>query len=496
VIYDRHRRDWGALSLALLITAACGQGAPAEAQTGSSATRARAESVPPDTTAAYALSAAFRSAAERTLPGVIYVQVERPALARGQTSPVPEQFRRFFDFQGPDSFEMPPQGGTGSGFIIDAEGHAVTNHHVVQNATRITVRMQDGREFPATLVGSDASTDIALLRLDSQGQSLPVVPGFRSSDELRVGDWVLALGNPLGYDFTVTAGIVSAMGRQLSTDSAALESYIQTDAAINPGNSGGPLVDLAGRVVGVNTAIGGSTRWVGYGFAVPSELVQRVLVDLREYGYVRRPRMGIRVRPVTAVDAEVFGLDRVAGANVFAVEPGTPADRAGLRAGDVIITLDSQPIENSTALTSLLARRHPGDRVELGVVRDRQRRNITVTLGEFERPGASASPRVASQDATGELLGFSVEPLTARIAAELGYDTRTGVVINNVRNFSPAANAGLQPGMLLREINGRRVESPDDVRAAATSINSGDAVSVRAVHRDFGEVVINFRARR
>jgi serine protease Do len=504
----KHRAVQLAALLALTAASACERAGvgDAHAQTSTATlSRAQAETasaVAPDTAAAYALSAAFRTASDRALPAVIYVRVERQAQVqsrgRAPVAPgIPEEFQRFFEFGDPEQGELPPQGASGSGFIIDAEGHAVTNNHVIAEAERITVRLVDGREFDATLVGTDPNTDIALIKINADGAKLPVIPGFGEAERMRVGDWVLALGNPLGYDFTVTAGIVSAKGRQLALGNAnALESYIQTDAAINVGNSGGPLVDLSGRVVGVNTAIGGASRWVGYGFAVPSELVQRVLADIREYGHVRRPKLGVRVQPVTALDAEVFGLDRVTGAKVFSVDQGTPAQRAGVRAGDVIVTLDGKEIPTSNALTTSLAQHHPGERVTLGIVRDKRRTELAVTLGEFEQATASAERRDgAGRGAREERLGFSVQPLTPQLASQFELTETSGVVVVDVRNFSPAAAAAVRPGLLIRSINGDEVSTPQDVARIAGDISAGDAVSIRGVYAGIGEVVINFRAR-
>lgn len=439
-----------------------------------------------DTAAAYALSSAFRSASERALPAVVYVQVEKSATAGG-----PNEFQRFF---GIDPEQLPPAGGSGSGFIIESSGLTVTNNHVIEGADRITVRLQDGREFDAELVGTDADSDVALIRIAAHGEMLPVVPGFVDSDAVRVGDWVLALGNPLGYDFTVTAGIVSAKGRQLSTDQAALESYIQTDAAINPGNSGGPLVDLTGRIVGMNTAIGGANRFVGYSFAVPSNLVQRVVADLREYGWVRRPQLGIRVQPVTAVDAELYGLPRVGGAKVFNVTKGSPADRAGLRAGDVILTLDGRDVASANALTTELAERHPGDRVELGVSREGRMTTLTATLGEFERTGEPVARPSADREEDAGRLGFRVQPLTPQMASRLGLQDG-GLVIVAVQQFSPAAGSGLVRNLIVRSVNGTPVPTMADFDRVAASIRPGDIVSIRAEASDLGEVVFNYRLR-
>jgi serine protease Do len=405
---------------------------------------------------------------------------------------LPEPFRYFFE--SPErEFEMPPQRGNGSGFIFDAEGHVITNHHVVADASLVTVRLNDGREFDAEVVASDANTDVAVLKLPDDVKDLPHA-GFGASDALQVGDWVLALGNPLGLEFTVTAGIVSAKGRQLTGRETALESYIQTDAAINPGNSGGPLIDLQGRVVGINSAITGGPRFVGYGFAVPSDLARRVIDDLLEYGFVRRPRLGIRISDVTAVDAEVYGLERVAGAEVVSVDEGTPAAGAGIRLGDVIVELNGEPIESANQLTTSLAGYEPGDEVTLTIVRDGKRRAIEVELGEFPRQGQPEEP-TATVESAEQRLGFSVQTLTSQIADRLGYDVDDGLVISRVDRYSPAARAGIRRGQLLLSINGRAIDGESDYRAAAEAVQSGDVVSVRVRDPELGETIINYRTR-
>jgi serine protease Do len=499
--------SYAALAL-LLGVVACGDSNLAQAQTRAAEQQrtnpAVASAIAVDTSAAYALSAAFRAASERALPAVVYVNVERdPRVVRGrgqQQLPenIPEPFRRFFQLpvDPGDDFQMPPEEGTGSGFIIDAAGHVVTNHHVVADAQRIQVRLQDGREFDAKLIGSDANTDVALVKIESGNGRLPTLP-FGDSENLRVGDWVLALGNPLGFDFTVTAGIVSAKGRRnFGTSPYQLESFIQTDAAINPGNSGGPLVDLAGRVVGMNTLIaGGGSRFVGYGFAVPSSLVQRVVADLKEYGRVHRPRLGVRVGDVNAVDAEVYGLTSIAGAEIVSVEENTPGQRAGLRAGDVVLTLDGQPIRNGNDLTIGLARRKPGDRVTLGIWRDKRRQEISVTLGEFEedRPANNARPD-AGRTTAEERLGFRVEPLTPQLANQLGYRQRSGLVISSLTPGSQAG--GVRQGSLLLSINGQAVSTAADVARIAQNIRPGSAISLRVINPELGEMVVNYRAGR
>jgi serine protease Do len=445
-----------------------------------------------DTTTAAALSSAFRAATTRTLPSVVFIAVEQTTLPPRVDQPdrIPDRFREYF--------RLPPQEqpreGTGSGFVIDRDGYILTNTHVVADATRMTVRMMDGREYTARLVGSDISSDIAVIKIDARrGEQFPVAT-LGDSEELRVGDWVLALGNPLGLDFTVTAGIVSAKGRQISDG---LEDFIQTDAAINPGNSGGPLIDLFGRVVGINSAIFGTNRFVGYGFAVPINLARRVVGDLREFGYLRRPLLGVEIRAVRAVDAEIYGLSEIRGVFVAAVDPTGPAHQAGVRAGDVILTLGDQDVRDDTHLVTALAESRPGEPVQLGVLREGKRRNIAVTLGEFPRPPARPEPRPAEprEDAE-QVLGFTVRELTQADVGRLGYRGDAGVVVEKVIPFSGAYYTQfVREGAILIALNGKRVRSPAEIREIARAIKPGSAISVLIFDVENGERVLNFRAR-
>jgi serine protease Do len=448
----------------------------------------------PDTTLAHALSSAFRRAANQALGAVVYVTVEQAQEFARSRPDIPQPFERFFQFPEQGGGQVPPQRGSGSGFIFDEAGYVMTNHHVVDNASRVTVRLQNGREYSAEVVGSDPSTDVAVIKLQDIGnESLPVAT-FGNSDALQVGDWVLALGNPLGLDFTVTAGIVSAKGRQLTARENALEAFIQTDAAINQGNSGGPLIDLDGRVVGINSAIYGASRFVGYGFAVPINLATRVSGDLLEFGFVRRPKLGMRINDVTAVDAEAFGLDEVRGADIVAIDENTPAASSGLQVGDVVIALDGQRIDNAAQLTTSLARREPGETVELTVIRAGDKRTVSVELGEFAHE--NEGPRREAEDAGAEqTMGFAVRPLTPQIASRFGHEATDGVVISDVRRFSPASNAGLRPGQILRQINGEVVETPADVEEIAQSIGHNQVVSIRVRDPNLGETIVNFRVR-
>jgi serine protease Do len=448
-----------------------------------------------DIATAQALSNTFRGAASQALPAVVFIRVEREAAA-ARRSPGFDPFEFFFGRPEGESPMPPPSPaqGSGSGFVLDRQGHIVTNAHVVSGASQVLVRLLDGREFSAEVVGADESSDVAVIRVEPSGGALTAAQ-LGDSDQLQVGDWVLALGAPLGLDFTVTAGIVSAKGRQLTSRESALEAFIQTDAAINPGNSGGPLVDLTGRVVGINTAIFGAPSFVGYGFAVPINLAQRVIQDLLEFGHVRRPQLGVSVQDVTAVDAEVYGLPEVRGAEVKTVQAGTPAAEAGMQIGDVILSVDGDRINNATDLITALARRHPGDRVQLTVFRDRRQLQVPVVLGEFEReqPARERSEERAQAE---QVLGFRVEPLTPQMAERLGHTQRDGVVVAQVPPFGAAAAAGVRPGMLVLRINNQEVRTPADVRRVAAGISAGQVVSLRLMVPEAGETIINYRTRR
>ena len=453
-----------------------------------------------DTATAFRLSNTFRAAADRALPAVVAIQVvaEPRAMTRGQRTPqqVPEEFRRFFEqfgFGTPEEGDMPPQQGAGSGFIIDANGHNMTNHHVVNGATRITVRTLEGREYDAKLVGSDASTDVAIIRIEPRrGETLPVST-LGNSDETRVGDWVLALGNPLGFNFTVTAGIVSAKGRQLQRgNESALEAYIQTDAAINPGNSGGPLVDLYGRVIAMNTAIQGPS-FIGYGFSVPIDLAKRVGDDLIKQGFVRRPKIGVRIQDLSDVDAQLYGLSEVRGAHVVAVEENQPAARAGIRPGDVILALNGRALEDATDLTTSLARMQPGETVQLTVWRDKRQQQLSMRLAEFERTTQqTAAPVEENGNAT--RLGFRAQPITPQLARQFELTETEGLLITSVPQGGPAFGR-VVAGQILLSVNGQQVGTAAELARIAATVDAGEIVALRLRDRQLGEMVVNYRAR-
>ncbi|MEC7050207.1 MAG: DegQ family serine endoprotease [Pseudomonadota bacterium] len=365
----------------------------------------------------------------------------------------------------------------GSGFIIDDAGIVVTNFHVIENAEEITVTLSDETVFTAEVLGQDQKTDIAVLKIDPGDTELTAVP-FGDSDSLRVGDWVLAIGNPFGLGGTVTAGIVSARGRDIGN--GPYDDFIQTDASINRGNSGGPLFNVEGEVIGINTAIfsqtGGS---VGIGFAISSNLAKRVTTQLAEYGTTRRGWLGVFIQEVTPDIAESLGLDEATGALVSTVNESSPAQAAGLEPGDVIISFDGKAIEKMRDLPRIVAETEIGATVAVELIRNGSRMSVDVTLGELEKAELVGIVGEESQgDAESfEKLGFSVDNLNAELAAELGLDENMrGVVVTEVEEGSPAFDKGLQPGDVIKRFGQRRVENAADLaKSVAETLESGRA---------------------
>ena len=365
----------------------------------------------------------------------------------------------------------------GSGFIIDEAGIVVTNFHVIENAEEITVTLSDETVFTAEVLGQDQKTDIAVLKIDPGDTELTAVP-FGDSDSLRVGDWVLAIGNPFGLGGTVTAGIVSARGRDIGN--GPYDDFIQTDASINRGNSGGPLFNVEGEVIGINTAIfsqtGGS---VGIGFAISSNLAKRVTTQLAEYGTTRRGWLGVFIQEVTPDIAESLGLDEAIGALVSTVNEASPAQAAGLEPGDVIVSFDGKAIEKMRDLPRIVAETEIGATVVVELIRNGSRMTVDVTLGELEKAELVGIVGEESQgDAESfEKLGFAVDNLNAELAAELGLDeSMRGVVVTEVVEGSPAFDKGLQPGDVIKRFGQRRVENAADLaKSVAETLESGRA---------------------
>ena len=371
-----------------------------------------------------------------------------------------ELFRRFFGF--PQMPRRHPQElkrtSLGSGVIMSPDGYIVTNNHVVEDADEINVKIANNEEYPARIVGRDPKTDIALIKIDPK-HDLPAAE-FGDSDTLRVGDWVIAIGNPFGFEHTVTAGIVSAKGRYLG--GSTYENFIQTDASINPGNSGGPLFDMNGLMVGINTAIysrnGGN---VGLGFAIPVNMVKAVVKQLKETGTVSRGWLGVMIQHVTPELADQFGLERPMGALVGEVTPDSPADEAGLEPGDVIVKFGDKVIEQMNMLPAIVAQTPVGKKVTIEVVRDGKRKRLTVTIGKLdEENGGVEGGRIKKR------LGLTVQEITPELAESMGLDTDEGLIVTDVDPDSTAAEAGLRRGDIILEVGRQEVKTVEEFTEA------------------------------
>jgi Do/DeqQ family serine protease len=417
-------------------------------------------------------TASYADAVARALPAVVTVQVEK----RGERTPMnlPDDpfFRRFFGPNTPEDGPPPLQEGLGSGVIVSADGTVLTNNHVVEGAERVIVVLSDGRELQAKIVGTDAPTDLAVL--DIEGTNLPTLP-LADSNRLRVGDVVLAVGNPLGIGQTVTAGIVSAKGRSTGM-SDGYEDFLQTDAPINRGNSGGALITTNGELVGIPSQIvspsGGN---IGIGFAIPSNQAKNVMNQLVATGRVRRGMLGVTVQRVSSDLAQGLGLKSVQGALVSWVESGGPADKAGVEQGDVILRVNGAAVNDSNDLRNRISSVAPGETVTLDIVRDRNERSVRVTLGEVPSGERAA---VRSSESRGEL-GMTLERLTPELARQLRIEgSMTGVVVSAVQPGSAAARAGVNRGDVIRKIDGRDVSTPAQVRDALGQSRDRPAVVV------------------
>ena len=397
----------------------------------------------------------------------------------GQQFPFDEFLERFFGMPG---VPMQPQErrsqGEGSGFVIDPSGFIVTNNHVIDGADKITVTFEDGRKLDANLVGVDAKTDLALIKVGAS--DLPYVE-FGDSEKARVGDWVLAIGNPFGLGGTATAGIISARGRELS---GPYDDYLQIDAPINFGNSGGPVFDVTGRVVGVNTAIfspnGGN---VGIGFAIPANQASSVIAELKESGAVERGWLGVQIQDLDDELAATLGLDDARGALVAEVLGGGPAAAGGIRTGDVITRFDGQAIDSARTLSRVVGDAEPADRAEVTVWRDGRARELTVTLGEAARSEAVASAAPGNANGT-DALGLRLQPLTDEARARLGLPADAqGALVTAVAPQSPAAEKGIRPGDVITRINDVDVASVDAAIAALEAAREADARALLLVKR-------------
>ncbi|MFQ5660744.1 MAG: DegQ family serine endoprotease [Gammaproteobacteria bacterium] len=413
---------------------------------------------------------AFASVAKQVSPAVVFIQVEKTVQNQGPnqfTSPFGGDFFRYFfgpNFPGQNPrLQTPPQQqrmvGQGSGFILSKDGYILTNNHVVGDADKVTVKLEDGREFTAKTIGTDPHSDVAVIKIDAT--DLPALE-LGDSDALEVGEWVIAIGNPFGLSHTLTAGVVSAKGRS-SVGLADYENFIQTDAAINPGNSGGPLVNLDGRVVGMNTAIfSQSGGYMGIGFAIPANMLKSIKKQLIETGSVTRGYLGIVIQDLTPELAESFGIKEGKGIVVAQVEDESPAQKAGLEQGDVIVKFDSNPVNKVGPFRNSVAMKSPGSRNSITVLRHGKRKTMTVTIGKLPENALAAAGTSRIQGK----LGMTLQNLTPELARQFGVEGQKGVIVTQVVPGSKAAQAGIKPGSIILEVNHKKVANTEEFHQA------------------------------
>ncbi len=422
----------------------------------------------------------FTGIVEEASPAVVKILVEYESenpRYKEQLEELPEYLRRFFDFRG-----GPPvpreRAGMGSGFITSGDGYVVTNNHVVENARQVVVRLPDRQEFDAEVIGTDPRSDLALLKI--AGQNLPTLSLAKDRD-VKVGQWVLAIGSPFSLDFSVTAGIVSALGRSLPTETGDnYVPFIQTDVAINPGNSGGPLFNLEGEVIGVNSQIftrsGGS---IGLSFAIPVSVVRNVVTQIQETGGVERGWLGVSIQDVDRNLADSFGLERPSGALIVQVGKDSPADRAGIQSGDVIVKFADETIETSADLPHVVGLIAPGTKVTAVIVRDGKEKVVAAEVGGLGADDIARVDSGVSADGSLSLLGMTVTELEPAMLSELGL--AGGAMISDVELDSPADAAGVRVGDILTRFGNQPVSRVSDLSAAAEGLIPGSSVPMRLI---------------
>jgi Do/DeqQ family serine protease len=422
-----------------------------------------------------AMEDAFAAVAEQVTPAVVHISTT-PKRGAGVEREPEERFREFF---GPELYERffrrrprEENRAAGSGVVVDPRGYILTNNHVIENAQDITVRLSDARKFTAKLVGRDPKTDLAVLKIDAPG-ALPVAE-LGDSDRLRIGQWAIAIGNPFGLDRTVTVGIISATART-RVGLATYESFIQTDASINPGNSGGPLLNLDGKVIGINTAIVASGQ--GIGFAIPANMARDVMRQLITKGRVVRGWLGIVIQDVTDELSPSFGVKEREGVLVADVMTGSPADAGGVRQGDVIVEFGGDRIKEVPELQRRVASVSPGQSIAITVVRERRPVGLRITVGEMP-----ADEPMVTDDTSEETLGLAVEPVPSELAQRLDPPAAAGVVVTSVAPGGPADRAGLRPGDVILELDRQIIVDVAGFRKVVGALAPGQTVPLY-VHR-------------
>lgn len=429
------------------------------------------------------ISQAFKDASLKVSPSVVSIIAEQQVSVSRNFGFPDDAFRDFFGDEFFRRFfgtpERQPQRRTirslGSGVIVTEDGYIITNNHVVEKAEKLSVLVGDNTRYDAEVIGSDPPTDVAVIKIDANGLK---AASFGDSDNISVGQWVIAVGNPFQLMHTVTAGIVSAKGRS-SVGLAEYEDFIQTDASINPGNSGGALSDLNGRVIGINTAIASPTGGnIGIGFAIPANMAREVMDQLISQGQVVRGYMGVWLQDITEELAEALDLESSQGALVSDIVDDGPAARAGMQRGDVIVKYNGQEIEDGTQLKNLVAQTEPGTPVKVVVVRDGEEKELTMKLGERQEEEENTRAPRESEGTSSQKLGLDVQTLSPNIARQLGYENESGVVVTSVESGGPASRAGLQRGDLIKEVDRKPVRSEDDFEEAIRTLKEGDVVAL------------------
>jgi serine protease Do len=433
-------------------------------------------------------SKAFAEVSKAVSPTVVSITVTTKGKEKSS-----DDMNDFFHFFGPNfKFPQPePQQGAGSGFVISPDGYIMTNNHVVEDADEnaIVVSFSNKHDMKAKVIGTDPSTDLAIIKVEAH--DLPT-SAFGNSDEMEIGDWVMAIGNPLGLSGTVTAGIISALGRNIRIiqDSYGIENFIQTDAAINPGNSGGPLVNLDGEVIGINSAIATTNaRYQGYGFAIPINLARSVAEDIIKFGKVRRGYLGVSIGPVDETYAKALGLDAAKGVIVQSLVEGGAGEAGGIREGDVILSIDGKEVNAPNELQSYIARKHPGDDVAVKIfrngkmmdktisLRSRKEEKVAVKDSKDDSEERDMDQEKAPKSMMMEGLGMSLRPLTSAEKKELKVEK--GVVVEDVKKFGEAFNRGIGEGDVILEADKKEITSAKDFKSILDGRKPGDALLLR-----------------
>jgi serine protease Do len=431
------------------------------------------------------LSETFENAAQKLDPCVVPIFAEQVVEAHNPFAMQGDPFREFFgDDMFKRFFNAPSQGqkqtvhSLGSGVIVSTDGYILTNNHVVQGADKLTVMLADKNKYTAKIVGTDPQTDVAVIKIDAKNLT---AASLGNSDDVKVGQWVIAIGNPFQLMHSVTSGIISAKGRS-DVHLADYEDFIQTDAAINPGNSGGALADLDGNVIGINTAINSPSGGnVGIGFAIPINMAKNVMDKLISTGKVTRGFLAVGIQDVTDNMAKALKLKNTEGALIGDVNADGPADKAGIKSGDIIIQLDDTKIHDSQELRMLVAQRKPGTSGKITLIRDGKEMQLTVVFGERPKDikgGGGEEKENEPEEQNFKKLGIDVQNLTSELANRLGYQNQKGVLIANVDGGSPADEAGLQNGDLIKEVNRVKVTTVQEFKYAIGKVQSGDAVAL------------------